>query len=290
MCSAILIVALSVISCSQTDQEQSDRIVDLGTHALHVQLAGGGSPVVVVDVGIAALAEEWRSLQSSLAQETRVVLYDRAGYGRSEPGPLPRDSGREMEELESLLQALPIPGPYVLVGHSLGALNVQVYAARHPRDVAGLVLLDPPPLGWLLGEKYSDLHAVADRMTDEWRTIAERFGESANPKEKARADFFRMIASEHHEMLRESARLATEIETFGDTPLVVIASGRPNPAFGAIAEEYQAYWIQQSRALAEKSSRGRFVLMEDSSHRLHEDAADQVLAEILSILAEAGGR
>jgi pimeloyl-ACP methyl ester carboxylesterase len=244
----------------------------------------------VIDVGIAGRSAEWHSLQDRLADETLVLVYDRAGYGASEPGPLPRDSGREMDELKALLEAASLPGPYVLVGHSLGGLNVQVFAARYPEDVAALVLLDPPPLGWLRGESFPDLRAMAERMTAEWQATADRGLASSDPGARAEVAFFQMIASEHREMLGESARLAAAIETFGDTPLVVIAAGVPNPLFGDVAEEYQTYWADQSRALAARSTRGRFVLAAESTHRLHEEAAELVLASILSLTAEVRER
>jgi pimeloyl-ACP methyl ester carboxylesterase len=286
----ILLACLLIASCANTESNRTERMIDIGTHALHIRVMGTGSPTVVIDGGIAARCAEWHRLQARIAETTRVILYDRAGYGASEPGPLPRDSEREMDELKRLLEVSSIEGPYVLVGHSLGALNLQVFAARHPEDVAGMVLLDPPPLGWLLGERYPDLRVTAERMTDDWQAIADAGAESSDPGERAEADFFRMIASEHREMLGESARLASDIETFGDMPLVVIASGAPNPLFGDVAEEYQAYWIDQSRLLAATSDRGEFLLARDSSHRLHEEAADLVLDAILSVTNAARGR
>lgn len=272
----------------QTDEPAPvDRTFDLGTHALHARIVGEGSPAVVIDVGIASRSEEWYPLQDRLAGETQVLVYDRAGYGASEPGPVPRDSGTEADELEALLDAASVASPIVLVGHSLGALNAQVFAARYPEDVAGLVLLDPPPLGWLLGEGYPELRALAEQITGEWQATADRGSASSDPGERAEATFFQMIASEHREMLGESARLAAAIETFGDTPLVVIASGVPNPAFGGVAEEYQRYWAEESRALALKSSRGRLLLAEDSSHMLHLEAQEEVIASILVLVAGA---
>ena len=98
--------------------------------------------------------------------------------------------------------------------------------------------------------------------------------------------FLQMLASEHREMPGTSARLVEEMETFGDLPLRVIASGVANPAFGADAAGYQQYWIEQSRALASKSSRGMFALAQDSTHRLHTEAADLVVDSILSIVRE----
>ncbi len=286
----LLFACLLFLSCARRENLQPERMVDVGTHSLHVRVLGKGAPAVVVDVGIAARSEEWHPLQAILAEETLVLLYDRAGYGESEPGPLPRDSGTEMTELRNLLRASSVKGPYVLVGHSLGALNLQVFAARYPEDVAGLILLDPPPLGWMKGEAYSDLLGMAAAMTDEWQAIADTGTDSADPEERARAVFFRMIASEHREMLGESARLAAEIQTFGDIPLVVIASGVPNPMFGDVAEEYQAYWVAQSRALAARSSRGEFILAEDGTHRLHEEASDLVIKSIFSVIEKARKR
>lgn len=263
-------------------------MVELGTHALHAWVMGQGTPAVVIDVGIGGRSEEWFALQERLAAGTLVVVYDRAGYGRSEAGPLPRDSGREMDELKAMLDAASIPGPFVLVGHSLGGLNAQVFASRYPEETAGLVLLDPPPLGWLLGEGYPDLREMAERMTDDWRTLADHGTGSNEPAQRAEVAFYRAIASEHHEMFRSSARLAAAITSFGDRPVTVIASGVPNPAFGDDAEEFQRYWIDQSRAVAAKSSRGRFVLAGESTHRLHQEAADLVMESILSVVEAAG--
>jgi pimeloyl-ACP methyl ester carboxylesterase len=244
-------------------------------------------PSVVIDAGITDQLEKLRPLQERLALVTLVITYNRAGYGQSEPGPLPRDAGREADELKAMLEKTSLRGPYVLVGHSLGALNVQVFASRHPHDVAGMVLLDPPPLSFILGKDYADLGAMANRMTAEWQAIADSAAKSNDAQDKARSAFFRMIASEHREMFGESARLVGGISTFGDIPLVVVAAGKPNPRFGEGAEEYQKYWIEQSRALTAKSARGRFVLAGESSHYLYLDAPELVAENILSVVSEA---
>jgi pimeloyl-ACP methyl ester carboxylesterase len=288
LASAIAVVLL-LGSCSGSGPDLPDRMADVGTHRLHAVVTGDGTPAVVFDGGIAVRCEEYRVLQDRIARETTVVTYDRAGYGSSDGGPLPRDSGTEVDELRALLARLRIPGPYVLVGHSLGGLNVEVYANRYPDEVAGMVLLDPPPLGFLLGQDYAHFVPLVQRMTDEWQQIADRGLRSDVAQERAQGLFFQMLASEQREMLGRSAELAEGIETFGDIPLVVIASGVPNPAFGEEAAAYQHYWADRSRALAAKSSRGEFVLAERSTHRLHDEAADLVAESILSVLEQARG-
>jgi len=282
-----VVVTLIVASCSGNDEEPTEQTVDLGTHGLRIRQVGQGVPTVVIDVGLGDRSEHWAPLVERIAGETGVCVYDRAGYGESDAGPLPRDSGRIADELRTLLREADVPGPYVLVGHSLGGLNVQVFADRYRKDVAGLVLLDPPPLAWIAGESYGELRETAEGMTAEWQAAADAGEGSSDPAERREAAFFATLASEHREMFGRSAELAAEIRGFGATPIVVIASGAPNPRFGDVAEEYQQFWIEESRARAGRSTRGRFVLAERSSHNLYADVPDLVVESILSVVEEA---
>lgn len=272
------------LSCARADRRAAGRLVSVGSHRLEMRLEGRGSPVVVLDAGLADAMDRMAALRERLAGRTSVVAYNRAGYGRSDPGPAPRRAGREAEELKALLDKASIPGPYVLVGHSLGALNMMMFASLYPGDSAGMVLLDPPPLAFILGRAYPELRAMAGRMTAEWQTAAETAARSGDPGEKARAAFFAAIASEHREMFGETAHEVGAIATFNDLPLIVCAAGRAKPAFGAVAAEYQKYWIEQSRSLASKSAHGRFVLAENSGHYLYQDVPDLVVQEILSLV------
>jgi len=283
--STVLVVACWVLaSCAGGSSRASDEMVSIGSHRLQVHREGKGAPPVVIDAGIGDQLTKLRPLQERIARATHVITYNRAGYGQSEPGPLPRHSGREAEELRALLEKASVPGPYVLVGHSLGALNVQVFAARYPDDVAAMVLLDPPPLSFILGQEYGDLRAMGEQMTAQWQALADSTATSPDAPENTTSAFFRMMASEHREMFGESARLVGAVATFGDMPLVVLAAGKPNPAFGAVAGEFQRYWVEQSRTLTDKSTKGTFVLAEGASHYLYLDAPELVAESILSVV------
>ena len=281
---AILFATGAILaSCVREGSQPSDQMISIGSHRLQIRREGKGVPAVVIDAGIADQLDKLRPLQDRIARVTQVITYNRAGYGQSEPGPLPRDGAREAEELKVLLEQAFVPGPYVLVGHSLGALNVMVFASKYPKDVAGMVLLDPPPLSFALGKEYRDLGAMAQRMTAEWQAIADSASKSVDAQDRARSAFFLMIASEHRGM-GETARLVDAISTFGDMPLIVVAAGKPNPAFGPIAEEFQRYWAEQSRALTGKSTKGKFILAEESSHFLYLDVPELVEESILSVV------
>jgi pimeloyl-ACP methyl ester carboxylesterase len=125
------------------------RLLDLGTHRLHLLESGRGGPTVVLEAGLMSTVLSWSELHSLLAGSFRVVSYDRAGLGWSDLGPMPRTADRIVEELHTLLQRAAIPPPYVLVGHSFGGLTMPLFAARFPDEVAGMVLVDPVvPAEW----------------------------------------------------------------------------------------------------------------------------------------------
>jgi pimeloyl-ACP methyl ester carboxylesterase len=125
------------------------RLVDLGSHRLHLIEAGGGSPTILLEAGLMSTVLSWSELQRALAGSFRVVSYDRAGLGWSELGPMPRTADRIVDELHTLLERAAISPPYVLVGHSFGGLTMPLFAARFPDEVAGMVLVDPvAPAEW----------------------------------------------------------------------------------------------------------------------------------------------
>jgi pimeloyl-ACP methyl ester carboxylesterase len=125
-------------------------LIDVGGHRLHLSCGGSGSPAVIFDAALGASSLSWTLVQPGIARATRACAYDRAGFGWSDAGPLPRTAGVIADELHTLLQQAAIPAPYVLVGHSFGALVMRIFAARHPDRVAGLVLVDPAhPEEWL---------------------------------------------------------------------------------------------------------------------------------------------
>lgn len=118
------------------------RLVDIGGHRLHILCTGTGTPAVILDSGLGGSFVDWGKVQPKVAEFAQVCSYDRAGMGYSDAGPSPRTSRRIAAELAALLERVNIDSPVVLVGASIGGLNVRVFASDRTDRVAGLVLVD----------------------------------------------------------------------------------------------------------------------------------------------------
>ncbi|TAJ99638.1 MAG: alpha/beta fold hydrolase [Chloroflexota bacterium] len=144
-------------------------------HALYLDCRGGGSPTLVLDAGMSSDSATWSPIHDELARMTRTCAYDRTGRGRSDPGSAGDLAGMSTE-LRALLAAAGEAPPYVVVGHSFGAVTGRVFAAEAGDDVVGLVLVDGfdpdifderivPLLGPLRDEYLTE-------TADTWRMIA----------------------------------------------------------------------------------------------------------------------
>jgi pimeloyl-ACP methyl ester carboxylesterase len=112
---------------------------------LHVQIAGVGTPPVLLEAGIAASSLSWSLVQPRIAEFTRVISYDRAGFAWSAPCPCPRTPDQIVAELDAVIRSTNTR--CILVGHSFGGLIARLYASRFPEKIAGLVLVDPALMG-----------------------------------------------------------------------------------------------------------------------------------------------
>jgi pimeloyl-ACP methyl ester carboxylesterase len=125
-------------------------LVDVGGFKLHLNCSGNGAPAVVLDSALGGSSLSWTLVQPEVARFTRVCSYDRAGFGWSDAGPIPRTARRLAGELRTLLDRAAVPPPYVLVGHSFGGLVMRIFAATYRADTAALVLVDPAhPEDWV---------------------------------------------------------------------------------------------------------------------------------------------
>src|ERR1043165_4899132 len=221
------------------------QLVDVGGYRLHINCTGTGSPTVVIVAGLGEWSTTWGGVvQPEVAKTTRVCTYDRAGLGWSEAGPLPSDAAQFSKELHTLLQNANVPGPYVMVGHSLGGFVVRVFAHDYASEVAGVALIDsmnPKQVSQSLSHsqaQQSSFQAVLARfgiarLLVKLPSIAPQMpaGEEAYYPLYIRPGSLRASVSEYRG-LPSSATEAAAVKTFGDLPLIVLtAKGNDYPGW-----------------------------------------------------------
>jgi pimeloyl-ACP methyl ester carboxylesterase len=147
--SAVLCIAL-LLSSSLTGKSQTPiksrpaplgSLVDVGGYRVHLYCVGQRSPTVMI---VGAFSFDWALMQPEVAKFTRVCTFDASGTAWSDPftmGAVPTCNQR-VNEIHQLMRKAPVDGPYILVGYSVGAQWVRLYAARYPNQIVGMVIID----------------------------------------------------------------------------------------------------------------------------------------------------
>ncbi|WP_455361847.1 alpha/beta fold hydrolase [Streptomyces sp. SYSU K21746] len=115
--------------------------VRVGGVPLHVVVEGSG-PVCVLSAGLAMSWYDWDPVVPLLTPSRTVVRFDRPGHGLSAPAAVPPTAAGEAHRIAGLLDALGLPGPATVVGHSIAGFHVEAFARLQPVRTAGVVLVD----------------------------------------------------------------------------------------------------------------------------------------------------
>jgi pimeloyl-ACP methyl ester carboxylesterase len=254
----------AIAACGGTGAVVAMGLVDVGGHQLYINCAGKGAPAVVLEAGLDSGSEAWDSVKPGVAEFTRVCSYDRAGVGQSEAGPKPRTSQNIVDDLHRLLSNAGVRGPYVLVGHSFGGMNVRLYAAQHPEEVAGVVLVD-------------SLHP------DSLSRIREVLGENAWGKIAGQTN----ENDEGVDLIQSSAQVGAA-RTLGATPLVVLTAGRrvaaPFSTSPHIAARLEQLWLELQDDLPGLSSNSTHIIANRSGHCIQCDEPQLVVDAIRQLV------
>ena len=239
---------------------------DVGGRRLFLRCSGHRSPTVVFEGG---LSSDWYQLQNQLAPFTRVCSWDHPGgpRSRSDPARGPRTARDDVADLNALLAAARVPGPYVLAGHSNGGLYTQLYASTHPDQVAGLVLIDAVHSAY-----HQRRLAMLKRLLppEVWEAL----------RQDAMAVPHRLIDPEQVDIWtsERQTRLALRRSPLRPMPLVALAHGRPTPAPpGWPVDQDEQLWRRLQRELAQLVPGGRLVVASESGHDIQLEQPELVL-------------
>ena len=114
----------------------------MGNRNVEFAITRHDKPPVVFENGLGGRMDWWKKVLPEISNDTTTFAYNRPGYGNSDPEATPRDGLHIVDELRGLLRYNGVNPPYILVGHSLGGLYMQLYARRYPEEVNSLILVD----------------------------------------------------------------------------------------------------------------------------------------------------
>jgi pimeloyl-ACP methyl ester carboxylesterase len=294
--------------------------------SLHMACVGKGSPTVVFEQGEEGSIASWRKVLPQVAAVTQACVYDRAGFGLSDPSKIPISGIAVGDDLRRLLRAADVRGPVVLVGQSIGGFYATLFAHRFPQQVAGLVLVDPDFPGQVvlssasrqrrrevqaMGKERERLGTCADLARQGKLSREAPQGCFQLPPELSEAEAGYVLAMATRPAWYE-AQLAqfdswypTDKEAdsldwrqerlarrdFGDTPLVVLTSQTP-PRMPAQTDkayaDYVSRWAEAHRSLAARSKHGEQVVVTEAGHDVQLDQPQAVVDAVKRVLAQAG--
>jgi len=298
---------------------QPGQLIDIGGRRINMVCAGKGSPTVVLMAGIFSWSLVWYKTQPVIAQTTRVCAFDRAAYGFSDPPPRPQIIADVVEDLHKALHAGSIPGPYVLVGHSLGGLEQRVYAERWPQDVVGMVMVDSSPAGEMLLEASLPDYDEAEGREDyasgmlhcaflaaprgHLQASSPDYGECSSagalPKETPAAfremyprfftaDYFAAKVSLMSSLYTHRYDSADH-RSLGAMPLVVLTAKNTwgdTPAAIRFTDTFLRFWLAQHEALARLSSRGVHRYIKDTDHHIQRQKPQAVIDAVTDVVSQ----
>ncbi|HYD80690.1 MAG TPA: alpha/beta hydrolase [Paucimonas sp.] len=241
--------------------------VELGAATLEYLVSGTGSPAIVLINGAGGPIAGWHRVFAELARSGTVFAYNRLGIGKSSKPAEPQTGESMVETLRALLIKAELPPPYVLVGHSFGGLIANLFARRHPEEVAGVVFLDAtaPEDVAVMAAHESALQRWLKSAVD-LLFGADVFGETTHA--------------------RRTVELLEQAPPFPAVPLAVVTGGKPALRGLTPARALEAR-AEHQRRLASLSPRGKQIMAARSGHFPQFSEPELVVRAVRDVIAAA---
>lgn len=258
---ALFAISMTLGACATMQGVTTSVVADRPVEYIKV---GQGAPAVVFENGLGGRLEWWAKILPEVAKETQVFAYNRPGVGASGKSTTPRDGDHVVEELRQTLRASRVAPPYVLVGHSLGGLYVQLYARRYPNEVAGLVLVDSTHPEQLKGAG----------APENWSALTKAAFNAVTSE----------VAEKELDEIPATGAAMLALPPFTGKPVIVLSAKKPMKQTSPLARDSNAKRVDIVRL-----NPGAKQVWVDSGHAIPLEKPQAVLAAIREVLASVRG-
>jgi pimeloyl-ACP methyl ester carboxylesterase len=283
--------------------KQIGRSVDIGGRTLNIHCTGEGTPTVVFVSGRTGLGYIWTPTQRGVSAFTRSCWYDRADVGWSDSGPDPAWGNAAARDLHQLAENAGLKRPLVLVGASFGGHIVRLYHHTYPGEVSGMVFVDAAleDAGTIPGMPHRERPPIPRSVIRGLSIVLGRLGmmrflrsDPGPPPKHWSAEEWDILArlSRQRKVLLADAKVgpggATDalVRSTGgleEMPLIVLTQGDPSSPSSAAPGVLRG-WVDLQRRFAQRSRRGRQVLVPDSGHGIPVEAPDAIISAVREIV------
>ena len=189
------------------------RLAEVDRATIEYIASGTSPPTIVLVNGAGGPLDGWSRVFGPLLRYGMVVAYNRPGIGRSSRPTEPQTGALIVGTLRDLLAVIEAPPPYLLLGHSLGGLYVQLFARRLPEDVCGVVMVEAA---------HPDDRSMAEFQPG-WSRALNSVLQIGNPLRRDRG-------FDETRMVDDTCRQIEHAPPFPDVPLAVVTAARPPPS------------------------------------------------------------
>jgi len=283
--------------------KQVGRSVDIGGRSLNIYCTGEGGPTVVLVSARTAPGYVWTPTQRGVAAFARACWYDRADLGWSDPGPDPEWADSAARDSHSLLRNAGLGPPFVLVGHSFGGYVIRMYQDAYPGETVGMVFADTAleDAGTIHGMPHREMPAIPRSVILGLSTVLGQLGMirflAADPGPAPKHwsaqewDILARLGRQRNVLLadaklgpgRASDDLVRRAGGLEEMPMIVLTQGNPSSPSSAGAGVLRG-WVDLQRQFAQRSRRGRQVLVPDSGHGMPQEAPDAIVGAVREIV------